>query len=250
MFRRNARRNPSPRMTRAGTLALGVLFLLSSAHSPAAAAAEGGDHLPDLEAVNLWADPPAPGPEAGTVLHGFVWNRSDVTVEGPIRVRLGIDGVGAEERALPALHPWEAVPVDAAFPPLEFGEYGAFLEIDPDNEIPEEIEENNGAFAPLHIAPPPMLPDLAIIDLRVDPPDAVPGDEIVITGMIWNGSETIADGPIPAHFFVDDRPVGEPLAPGGLFPRGAHRVGWLGRPMGPCRHGALVRVPQRVHISG
>jgi hypothetical protein len=248
MFRRQEERTPRPRTIVATVVALGALALLMAAGSPAVASGEGGDHLPDLEAVNLWADPHGPGPEGETVLHAFVWNRSDVVVEGPIRVVIGIEGVGAEDRALPALHPWEAVPVDAAFPPLEFGEYEAFVEIDPENEIPEEIEENNGAFAPLHVAPPPRLPDLAVIDLRVEPPDPMPGDEVVVEGMVWNGSMVAVDEPIVARFWIDDRPAGEPVVIGGLFPREAHRIGVVVGPLEAGEHVAFLQVDPENHI--
>ncbi len=101
-------------MKRMMSVALGILVPLVLAFGPAAASSDAGEeasHLPDFEAVNIWVFPPDPGPEMEISLNAFVWNNSDVIVDGPIVIVIGIEGVEVVERVIPMLHPWEAVPL-------------------------------------------------------------------------------------------------------------------------------------------
>jgi hypothetical protein len=221
-----------------------VLFILPTS-LPVLALEEGGSggsHLPDLEVINITVGPPFPNVESRVFVHSFVWNCSDVVIPGPIKVHIGIDGIEVKRRFIPELRPWEAVPVEAAFESIEIGDYGAFVTIDPDNEINEEHEWNNMAFTPFHVGLPLRLPDLAVIELRVRPDEATPGDEILIEGTVWNGSEVMVEGPVSIVFGVDNRPVGEPIIIGDLFPREAIRVAALTEPVEPGDHVAFMHI--------
>ncbi len=202
----------------------------------------GADHLPDLEAVNIWVFPPNPTFESEISLHGFIWNNSDVMVYGPIVVRIGIEGMEPVERVIPVLHPWEAVPVEAVFQPLEIGEYTAFIVVDPDGEIPEWDEGNNHMDTRFRVGPPLLLPDLSVIELRVHPREPTSDDEVTLEGMIWNDSEVAVDGPIVVHMGIDGDVIGEPLIINGLYPREAHQVSVVSPPLDEGEHIAFVRV--------
>jgi len=223
-------------------LFLSLLVAISMSASAYTETDVGLSHLPDLEAINVWVFPPNPSFESEISLHAFVWNNSDIRVDGPIVVRIGIEGVDARERVIPVLHPWEAIPVEAVFPPLEIDEYAAFVSVDPEDMIPERNEENNVAFNPFHVGPPLILPDLAVIDLKVFPREITPEDEVVIEGMVWNDSEMIVEGPIEVRMGIDSHPVGEPVILNGLYPREARRVSVIARPQEIGEHIASLRV--------
>jgi hypothetical protein len=226
--------------------ALGLAVSLALVIAVPAIASTGGeagvDHLPDLEAVSLGIFPPDPNTASEISLHAFVWNRSDVVVHGPIVVRLGIEGADGREHVIPELQPWQAVPVEAVLPPLEIGEYEAFVSVDPENRIEERLEANNRIVRRFHVGPPVHLPDLAVIQFQVEPREIRVGDQIFLEGMIWNGSEVAVLEPIEVRMGIDDRPAGEPIRIPGLMPGEARRVTAVFRPEEPGRHVAYIRV--------
>ncbi len=221
-----------------------VALLLLSPRSLEAVLDSGAgiDHLPDLEALTVQVFPPNPTFESDIVVHAFLWNNSDIRVEGPIAINIGIEGIEAVERIIPVLNPWEAVPVEASFRPLVIDEYRAFVMADPGGDIPESREDNNRASTPFHVGPPVMLPDLTIIDMNVYPPEPTSEDDVVVEAMVWNDSEMEVEGPVAVNVRIDCEPVGAPIVIDHLFPREARRVSVVARPSEPGRHSAFMRV--------
>jgi len=199
----------------AGGLYLGLRWAGLRANAP----------LPDLQfSAFVQAEPWFPVTGESATLTALVENEGEGAFEGSFRVagyardpRKGDGGepvatgyfegrIESGERAN-VTFPFEA--------PAQPAQLELYFAIDPDGELRELSRENNVVMSPIRVvSPPETYPDLAVEEIRFEPPAPRQNQDLVIVAVVENRGEAATPGAPVVDLYVND-PIGpKPRLPG------------------------------------
>jgi hypothetical protein len=179
---------------------------------------------PDLKFAAFPTARPAPQPGQKSDIEIFVTNLGPGPVNEAVevvvfrddpRTNSGQEPVAAGRLEKP-LTAGEHAPVTLPFTaPDETGALQLYFTIDPDRRLSEVSHENNVLLAEIRVVPPPEpMPDLAVTEIRFEPPAPRANQDILIVTRVANEGDAPTRTPVALDLYIND-PIGpQPRLPG------------------------------------